>query len=215
MSRLDPGFKFIRSFISGYLEVLISTGLIDINGKTNQQIHDEMLLKLKDIVQKKEYFVSLDYSNDLIKEARKYNRKQKYEMSQLFYATWFEHWINKVIYTSGLKKGLSEKDIITLIRELKVQTKYTVIPKMMDIEPIDSVICKTISLVSESRNAFVHYKHVPKNVNEVAIDREKSLKTVSDVEKAVAYLSGYYAKKINGITYKRIREIIEYENTKT
>jgi hypothetical protein len=47
------------------------------------------------------------------------------ELSCIFYATWFEHWLNQMIAIAGRKAKLTSTEITQVIRESQFRAKST------------------------------------------------------------------------------------------
>src|SRR5215208_2261376 len=100
------------TLVRNMAEDLVRYGVVDQKGKSDEELHQEVLEYIGKIAKKKGNVVftwSIDHTPTLLKEARKFSRAAKHELSCLFYATWFEHWLNDLINTVGKRQKLTEQ----------------------------------------------------------------------------------------------------------
>jgi hypothetical protein len=72
-------------------------------------------------------------------------------MSCVFYAVWFEHWLNHMIYMSGLRRRLNDKEIQEILRHAKFESKATWILRLLGVKRIDDTHLRRIQRVAEIR----------------------------------------------------------------
>jgi hypothetical protein len=80
------------------------------------------------------------------------------EIAITFYALWIEHVVNGNLIAGLQRKGYGLDTINPLIRELKLRTKITALWHIAGFEPLSEADISLIDQVSQTRNAFVHYK---------------------------------------------------------
>jgi len=174
--------------------------------KTDEDREKEFLEFLKkQIIEKpnQKFLFITDYTRDILKEAKKYRDKKMYELSCLFYAIWFEHFINDVIKTLAKKNKLTDKDLVEIIRNTNFTSKITWLLKLFKLPDIYYKHRRNMEKIIEFRNAFVHYKWIGKKEDDLG-KHKKDLRTIVDsIDKTVTYLKKYHLKNV--LKVKRVR----------
>jgi hypothetical protein len=99
------------TFIQNLYTSFVADGYIDPRGKSDTELKKEFwALARRFANQKTIYGITIHYE-DLLKEARQYVRREREEMACLFYATWFEHWVNHLVMTRGRQTSLSNDEV--------------------------------------------------------------------------------------------------------
>lgn len=132
--------------------------------------------------------VVIDHTENILKYARYFNRLHLHELSCLLYATWFEHWINSIVETALVRKNISRVEIIKILREVNIRDKISWLFKILGLKSISQKQRNKIIRIMDLRNNFVHYKWVPKNIDEEENNEKKALK---GIDNTVRYLHGY------------------------
>jgi len=163
-SRNKAHTKHLQAWVEG----LLRYGAIDPNGKSTQEIHQEI--------------------TEVMDEAT--SDADQHELACVFYAVWFEHWLNHMTCMSGLRKNLNEQDIQEILRHARFESKATWILRVLGVRPIAETHLRRMQKVTEARNAFVHYKWKAIDFDkEHSEKREHDLKLLlGDVEHTVNYL---------------------------
>jgi hypothetical protein len=134
------------------------------------------------------YPFSVDYRPSVLKRARLFKREQEYEESILFYATWFEHWINGILMPGFYRNDFTQNDFKEIIRGTSLRIKYNHFPKLLGFPPINKRHISTVIDTCDLRNAYVHYKFP--RVDETKDDDWHEALFIR-VEKTVRYLNQY------------------------
>lgn len=156
-------------------------------------MHGEVLNYLVEIVKNKGdnvYAWAIDQTSTLLKEARRFAQADNNELACLFYATWFEHWLNDMINTVGKRRKLSDREITQIIRDIQFRAKSTWLFRILNLKPINEAHLKRMQSIIDARNAFVHYKwkHVDIDADSWEKDDEALASLISEAEKTVSYL---------------------------
>jgi hypothetical protein len=191
------------TLVRNMAEDLVRYGVVDQKGKSDEELHQEVLEYIGKIVKKKGNVVfawSIDHTPTLLKEARKYARAAEHELSCLFYATWFEHWLNDLINTVGKRLKLTEQEIIQIIRETQFRAKSTWLLRILGLKPINEAHLRRMQSIIDARNSFVHYKwkHVDIDSDNWEKEEQALVSLLNGVEKTVSYLRKLQNKQFFG-----------------
>jgi hypothetical protein len=175
---------------------LVEQGSIDPAGKTEDELRDEILRLLLSLRAKRRPLrIVSDYRSTLLRLARSFVREKRYpdEIALMFYATWFEHWINGLFESRARGCGFTRKAMVARMRWEKLKDKYQKFPASIKLPSIAAAHVKTVVRCSEIRNDFVHYKFAGSADSLRSIERNerKIRKVIAQSEKAVRYLSRY------------------------
>lgn len=109
------------------------------------------------------------------------------------YATWTEHWINGIIATRCDVLRIPAKERKDLIKRTPLEGKCTWLFRLLGVKPIPNAHCARIRVMTDHRNAFVHYKWIGEDSNdEKNINAENQLiQEVKDYEKTIKYMHKY------------------------
>ena len=189
--------KMIEQIFLTMTEHLIRYGVIDVEGKSIETLTKEILEYFRESNSKvdKPSFIVLYHTKDLLNTAWSYHKEQNYEYAFLFYATWFEHWINGLIASAASRRGMEEKEIEKIIRYNNLKEKTTQQLKLLGLPPLNSRHLKTMTKIAENRNAFVHYKWQSININN---DRGEYKQLLINIEKTIKYFQTFERKFIFG-----------------
>src|SRR5437870_13475588 len=85
-----------RIIVQSVYETCVARGQLDPMGKAPAALAAEFVRMMEAWIKdpKREFKLIVDYGESLLVEARRFGEVSKHEMALLFYATWFEHWIN-------------------------------------------------------------------------------------------------------------------------
>lgn len=173
-------------------ESLIANGTIDPRGKTDQELQREVFTILSRSTKGPivPIHIAIDYTEELLREARRFAGGKKREMACLFYATWFEHWLNRIVSTAARRKKISEEEILQTIRETPFRGKATWLLRILELKPINHIHLKRMHGIIETRNAFVHYKWKYSDPDDSKWkQRERTVEhMLRDAERTVRYL---------------------------
>jgi hypothetical protein len=124
----------------------------------------------------------------------------------LFYAVWVEHQLNWIIAGLAEKKGVSEKEIESLLRETSYRAKCSWLLRILDSKPVSALHMNITCKLMELRNGFVHFKWKP---NSEQVEKEL-VSLLLRVEKTVKYLRSVENKYLYANHKRRLhRAVIE------
>ncbi|MFD7505280.1 hypothetical protein [Streptomyces sp. NPDC059850] len=101
---------------------------------------------------------SSSHEPDLKAQADDFLNRDKSEFATLFYATWIEHWINRIILLRLAGERVHENIAASLVRTSKIELKMGKIWTSLGMPTIEKELLRRVTRVMESRNGFVHYK---------------------------------------------------------
>lgn len=172
----DLMLKVCRGFAECCFQDAIRTGAVDPRGKSEPELNIELLRYTLDHLDAMKAAGDISWvivhTKELLREARRFRRKQENGFAVLFYATWCEHWLNSLIQTGCDQKALSTGCVEQIIRDASFRAKATWVIQLLGFPPIPSDQLGLISQLQNLRNGFVHYKF--KAQGEEAMKQHKS-----------------------------------------
>lgn len=172
---------------------LVEHGLLDgsisIDGKSEDEARDLLFQYLHKVLQHKKvaFNIVYDYTDLLLKRAREGSKKRDYEFAALFYATYFEHRINRIIAKCAQRKKIDKGVINQMIREVNLRGKCLWLLPALGFKAMSKRYAQSIDDISQIRNYLVHYKWLPANES---LKKEQETK-VRDAERIVKYLRSF------------------------
>lgn len=150
--------------------------------------------KLLDINKKTEWVVVIDHSDNLISTAKQFADKKDFDKAKLFYATFVEHEINRIIIDICYKKKIDKKTANEIIRSTNMMAKLTWLPAILDIPKVNDNHKKVILKLSDDRNAFVHYKYnsLPDDIE--TNQEQKQSAEIEEIKKTIIYFRKYSSR---------------------
>ena len=160
---LQHGLRVHRILAEAFLE----NGAIDPRGKTVEQLQQEVQDRIGDLLTSgyEPKFLVLDYRDDLVREARRFVRSKQYPFALIFYATYFEHWINLRIATALEKRKFSDDDIKHVLQKTGDVRAKNLILRALGLPSIPLGTLGDVLQIGDRRNMYVHYKWTPKPMN--------------------------------------------------
>ena len=178
--------------------------MIDPKGKSTAEIQQEIIDYMDDATSAAgsglKVSVRVGHFPSVIQNARAFAHQGEYEVSCLFYAVWFEHWLNHMIYMSGLRRSLNDKEIQEILRHAKFESKATWILRVLGVKPIAETHLRRMQRVTQIRNAFVYYKWKAEDMDTKDSEkREHDLKLlVENIEVTISYLRRLESQQVLG-----------------
>ena len=192
----------VESIVTALATSLVRDGALSAKGKTQEQFIAELRKFVKNI----EIVPVIDHTEDILKQARTYNRENKTEFACLFYALWLEHALNQLISSLARRKDFSNKEIEEIIRDTSYRSKSSWLLRMLGGEPFSRHHINLIVKLMEARNSFVHYKW--KAENEQANHEINAI--LAKIEKTVTYIRAYEKKHLLGVSKRGIKKLIKH-----
>lgn len=169
-------------------ECLLADGHMNTEGKTEEQIMTEVRKAALKWSNRRPMLMAVDFRGNLLTQARRLKRQKEYHEATLYYATWFEHWINGVLLRN--LRSLDDQEARQMIRDVGLKGKFTWLLALVHERRIRHSHLNAILRICELRNEFVHYKYklVDADQND---DKERFRDTHRKAEIAVRYLQAF------------------------
>ncbi|MBM9547443.1 hypothetical protein JWG40_10480 [Leptospira sp. 201903074] len=181
-------------FFKQFAESLLGTGHLETNDFYDKEVLNKKILK---IVRKSNLNLVIDHRNEIKKLAEQFSADNYLEVSVIFYALYFEHTLNYIIFLQLTKVKKSNEVIKNIIKKSNIEEKLGWVLELIGLPKINSKYKKVIISVSKERNIFIHYKWL-----EDTMDYRINLKNLTkstEINKAITYLKKYESKlKFNG-----------------
>ncbi|WP_147679168.1 hypothetical protein [Algibacter pacificus] len=183
--------KLTEVLIEEIIKSHFKDGSLTFSDFKNKKIFWNKILELN---KKAEYQVIINHTNTLIKNARHFNKIGEYNNAKIFYATYFEHELNRIINELCHRKSIDKKETNNIIKSINIIGKLTWLPLLLGIPKI-SVKHKNIILkLADNRNAYIHYKHNPET-NQLNINQKhKEQEDIKQIEKTITYFKKYTSR---------------------
>ncbi|MFD8695381.1 hypothetical protein [Kitasatospora purpeofusca] len=98
------------------------------------------------------------HDRELLVEGNSFLDRGLNQLAILLYATWIEHWINRIILMRSVGFGTPPELAAALVRSTRLELKIGKIWSSLELERFDRDLSRAIVRVMESRNGFVHFK---------------------------------------------------------
>jgi hypothetical protein len=180
-----------KTFIENIIRSLFKEGILTLSDLDNEK---KLFNKLISINKKTEYNIIIDHTDNLISSARQFNEAGEIDNAKIFYATYFEHQINKIINEACLKKSINKKDINNIIKSINLIGKLTWLPLILGIPKISVKHKNVILKLADDRNAYIHYKHNPEPDELNENENQKQQEDIKQIEKTITYFKKYSSR---------------------
>lgn len=200
----DEGFLPMWETIAwSAVENSVLFGELDVNTLTDHEVVREALIlhldgieldsdNNSDNISKKENANKVQWSSNheprLKSQGDKFLDEGKWEFATLFYATWIEHWLNRIILLRAIGTGVPQELATELIRSSQIEHKMGRIWRGLEIPRFPRELTRQVTRVMECRNAFVHYKWPveddetsDKSLDRIKMEAQKARETVASL----------------------------------
>ena len=164
--------KLIDRMIEIASKSFLAHGALDKEDLLSKDILVEKMKKILDSGEIADIEFVTDYSDYLLDKATDFYNSEDFDLSIVFYATFFEHSLNKIIDYQLREKQISKKAKNELIRSVNISGKCGWLLEVLNLPFFNSNHSKNIIELAERRNAFIHYKWNPKVKNESDSQKE-------------------------------------------
>jgi hypothetical protein len=209
MKNTDKDSKLGEDIIRSLTESFYASGIFTEDDIRDKKSHILALKKLISNNDLENLSMTIDHTNELTSQARKYKKIGNINYSKIFYATFFEHQINELIHLYCLRNEIENKTRTSIIQSINIWGKFTWLLEIMKYPKFNTNHLKTIKSIADSRNAFVHYKWNEDPDFNKKIDSKKEKEKIENefekIEKAVKYFKNYSSR----IKYKGKKEHIK------
>src|SRR5690606_16581748 len=113
----------------------------------------------------------------------------------VLYATWAEHWINRLIATAAARRGIPQPAITQLLRDANWRAKTSWVLEALKLPLLEQHSWAVLNKLLEVRNAFVHYKWTPRRWDDPEPEDELAF-LLQSADKEVERLLSYEASAL-------------------
>lgn len=187
--------KFAHEVVSSVVDSYLRQGLLKEEDFLDQK---NLLKKVKELYPKNnnECSIVIVHTDALLNKARSFSRKDC-DYAFIFYATYFEHFINNLIHDKCKNEKFSQDLYKVLVKKLSMEDKFTWVIEMLRLPKFDSKHWSVIKKISENRNAFVHYKYTPRLMDEDdELTKVEWDKVVKELKDTIRYCKAYEARVV-------------------
>jgi hypothetical protein len=186
-------------FFPGMLESLIKDGVIDPVGKDEIQLRNELMIVMRDNLAQGEelqFKIRISHEETLLREARRYVEAGKLHLAVVMFATWLEHRLNNMLVWGAKKRGLTEHEVLQLLKKASIDEKTGLTWKLVLNEDFPMQLAGLIRNVANRRNAFVHYKWQTSEDGDLDPQHAPMKAAIEDAERAVRDLERMYRRLV-------------------
>jgi hypothetical protein len=137
----------------------------------------------------REATISPTHQEDLIEEADKFLDRGKHELAILLYATWVEHWVNRIILMCSIGEGTPPELATALIRSCRLELKIGKVWTSLGMPRFDKELARRVSRLMEARNGFVHYKWTQHSDESLDTETENTKNRAHEAKETVRLLT--------------------------
>lgn len=188
--------SFTRRLVETLAEGALIGGQLDIKDFSDSK---GMIKKLRKTLPKrdKDLFFKIIHTPSLLEEGEKFARTEDYDFSYIFYATYFEHFVNEIIDIWATRNSIPYEISSSLIRRVSLEDKYTWLLVVLKLPPFNHKYWKIIKNITDKRNNFIHYKYKSKATGDVSISEKVEWeKDHRSIFKAIKYTKFYRSKVV-------------------
>ncbi|MBL7682176.1 MAG: hypothetical protein JNK00_02355 [Flavipsychrobacter sp.] len=167
---------------------------------------------LREIEKGIEWELISDHRKDILKHAGHYEKVKEIELYFMLVSTFFEHTLNYIIHHECKKRKLGDKIQKDIIKSANINSKLTWILALLGLPKLNEKHVEVIKLVSERRNAFVHYKWQPSYGTPSNQERQQKLSDESlllSCKKAISYIKKYEARLVHKGRKNKVKQLMK------
>jgi hypothetical protein len=178
---------------------------------------DIVISKVKSYINKNkgniDWQIIIDHRETIIEYAETAYKKENIELSIALYGTIIEHTLNRIIHLRCFEKKIDGKIQTEIIRNINIIGKCTWLLSLLDLPVLNEVHVKTIMLISEERNSYLHYKWKPEKDTDKVRDYNKEeteeIKKMKAIKSLLKYLKNYETKLEFKGNKSKIKKIVK------
>jgi len=184
--------RHLNSVIRKIYEGLLASGKLTAEDlKDGEALRSKVLSLLEGLPEIK---ISIDHRDKLLPNAENFANEGSFELALMFYATYYEHTINRIIGTTVHRSDLSANVTKGILRTVNLEGKLTWVLEVLGLPTFNANYLKTIKKVSEARNAFIHYKWQPTHSDIKNSSEHKLGELTVEASKAAKYFKKFEAR---------------------
>jgi hypothetical protein len=209
--KADPYFsRAARELMERVCHALVSSGKVDVKGKSPEEIQDSILQYLTPArIQALDLTHATDHTDDLRRLAKTLQKDGKVWISCTLYATWFEHMLNWLIDISLGRRNYSAEVTRQVIRDVPLPGKVGWLLPILGLPALREEHAAKIRKLAEFRNSFVHYKWTARQFEERDSHKAELTKLLEAIEKTTRYVQRYVSTVQLGGNKARIAKAMD------
>ena len=182
--------SFEEGLIQSLSAQLVADGLVDPTGLSQREYRIAALTELKRLNDKGvEFNFIIDHKDSVLQQARVFAQDSTPDFALVFYAMWFEHWLNGMYAWQSQRVGAPEEDLLRQLRFGSMKKKMTSGWTSTFREELDASWVEVILEIADHRNAFMHYKWpVQDDMGSFSDSKAKKIAALEKAEWAVEKL---------------------------
>lgn len=183
-----------RSFFNTIAESAFINGDLNIEDFSDKKLLREKILRLIPKEDKNIYF-TIDHTPTLLEKGEWFAKNEEYNLAYVFYATYFEHFINEILDMWATRNSIKYETSSLLIKKVTLEDKYTWLLEVLKLPTFKQEHWKTIKKLSDKRNSFIHYKYKPEAADrDDSKDKTEWTEDYKDIIKTITYTRRYRSK---------------------
>lgn len=183
--------KLSKKVLDSVIRTLLKAGTLTLDDlKDNNKLRKKLLA----INKKVEWGIVIDHTNSLLTTAKMFCDKKDFNNAKLFYATYIEHELNRIIVELCRRKKIDTKAANEIIKNTTMIGKLTWLPLLFEIPQVLDKHKNVLLKLSDDRNAYVHYKHNALPESDDGGDEQKSLMEMKNILQSIAYFKKYSSR---------------------
>jgi hypothetical protein len=196
------GYEVLEESERAYLALLfagdVRKGEFAVEGEDDVATRRRFCAHVRQSFLEAEFRVVLDHRDTIATQAKALADERRPLASLILYATWVEHWLNAVVVTTAIHRGIAPDLSEQIVRDAPLRAKLTWLLQLAGLPPLHEEHRKAIVSLTDLRNAYVHYKWSGRTPEELAQEEERLRQTVQRAEALLDYLREYEREHISG-----------------
>jgi len=196
------GYEVLRENERAYLAFLfggdVRKGEFAVDDEDDAETRRRFCTHVRRSFLAEELRVALDHRDAIAEQAKALAGERRPLAALILYATWIEHWLNAVVVTAAVRRGVAPDQSEHVVRDAPFRAKITWLLQLVGLPPLDEERRKAIVVLTDLRNAYVHYKWSGRTPEELEQEEERLRQIVQGSEELVKYLQEYEREHISG-----------------
>lgn len=187
---------FAREIVKVFAESAFINGQLSIEDFSDKKVIRKKLLQILP-KRDEDLFFTIVYQPTLLEKGARFAKRKEYELAYVFYATYFEHFINEILDIWAKRNLVVYDTSSNLIRRVSLEDKYTWILNLLKLPSFNRTHWRTIKSISDKRNNFIHYKYKSEAASTPSTaEKTEWEKDSKNVLKAVTYTRRYRSRVV-------------------
>jgi hypothetical protein len=199
--------RWSERFEQNVLEGAVAHGYIEIEGKSDAEIKNELVGFLQRTNQTGNLLMAIDHTADLRKIGQEFEKDGKAELASVIYAIWVEHVLNSLISIAIHRRGQDASLVKQIIRDVSFAAKLDWLMPLLGYSQFSRVHAGRLKQLAEFRNTFAHYKWTYADSETKFLEAQRLKLFLADCRKSFQYLVSYKTKGTLAGAKNKIRRV--------